>query len=67
MGADTTVGTVHYTTREDTWTAGSVSAYVTVGDDPDPRLNPKCPGLLVTDTGWYNCEPPLKGRYFGFV
>ena len=67
MGADTTVGTVHFTTEEDKWTSGDLSVYVSVGDNPNVKLNPRCPGLVITAPGWYNCTPALKGQYFGFV
>jgi len=40
MGSGTTVGTIHYTTVEDKFTSGELSARVSVGDNPDVTLKP---------------------------
>ena len=77
MGAGTVVKTVFFTAREDCCTekiyftvesktqATDISdAYITVGDNPDIKLNPQCPEM-ITESGWFSCSTGLTGRYFG--
>jgi len=28
-------------------------------------VNEKCTSALITSSGWYNCDKPLTGQYFG--
>ena len=65
MGAGSTVRSVHYTNRLGCCEYRINPAVVTVGDNIDIKLNPQCAGLVITDSGWYSCDPPLTGRYFG--
>jgi len=65
MGQSTKVSSAHITSREPVEPWRMDPSWVTVGDNSDIRLNPIFEGLVITDSGWYNCEPALTGRYFG--
>ena len=37
--------------------------FITIGDNPDVRLNAKC--TKTTVAGWNNCDDTIKGIFFG--
>jgi len=76
MGVSKKIRAVHFTAREVNGVAvnalpGLNPTYITVGDSLDG--NPRCQGVetladvVVTDSGWYDCEPALTGQYLSLV
>jgi len=37
--------------------------FITIGDNPDVRLNAKC--TKTTIAGWNDCDEAIKGLFFG--
>ena len=65
MGSATKVQTVHFAAQEHFFFDENSPVVVSVGDSPDVASNLLCPGLMVLQSGWYECSPALTGLYFG--